>query len=110
MNCPLCNEILIQLDEDPSIKCGNHYEKRFLLGEQYPRYVETATLDNFQIINLYNLKISGNFGLIKKYSTTMNLIGDSITSYNTILRVNYIIPIPTQENFVKRIKTILTFS
>ena len=121
MNCPLCDLPMEEIpnetyDRYPGYSCANftqneHYSKYYTASWSYAHYVETATFKDYQIVNLYN-HISGrpNIGIIKKYTKSLNILNQEIHSYESIFRIQRIIPIPPMDKFLNKIKTILIIS
>lgn len=121
MICPVCEHPILPIDcgiykDRPSYSCANytqeeHYKKYFSAGWSYTHYIETATFKGYQIVNTYNYREGkSDFGIIKKYMTTLNIIGNEQKSYNSILRIPRIIPIPTMEKFLYKVKTLLVMA
>lgn len=118
MICPVCEHSIQPTPCDtynkhPSYSCANytqeeHYKKYFTASWSYSHYVETATFKGHQIVNIYNQREDkSDVGIIKKYMITLDIQGNEQYSYCSILRLQRIIPIPTMDKFLNKVKTLL---
>lgn len=122
MNCPICKYPLKEYSskifkDHPSYSCENlfqdeneHYRKYFDADWGYSRYCETATYENYKIINYHNYREGkSDFGIIKKKKLII-LNSKETCIYETVLKLKRCIPIPTAENFVNKIKTLIVIA